>query len=111
MNYVPNGKIDYDITSHGIDRNHEMFSNYKHGQMLLAQQILDELCPKCVTIPFDGINDIKAYQFPNMIYKLDDPIVQNMLEHENEKAKIILQKMFDKLYNVDYKRVEPVKSD
>ena len=34
-----------------------------------------------------------------------------MLEHENEKAMKTLQKMFDKWYNHDYKRIEPFQSD
>jgi len=109
--YIPNGKIDDGITSHSYDRNHVTFSIYKYGQELLAQKILDEFCPKCGIESFNEINDIEFYQFPDTIYKLDDPIVQNMLEHENEKAMKTLQKMFDEMYNHDYKRIQPFQSD
>jgi len=111
MNYVPNGKIDDGITTHGFDRNHKAFSYYKHGQTLLAQQILDEFCPKCGIEPFEEIGDVKFYRYPDTIYKLDDPVVQNMLEHENEKAMKTLQKMYDEMYNHDYKRIQPFQSD
>jgi len=111
MNYVPNGKIDDGITTHGFDRNHKAFSYYKHGQTLLAQQTLDEFCPKCGIEPFEEIGDVKFYRYPDTIYKLDDPIVQKMLEHENEKAMKVLQKMYDEMYNHDYKRIEPFQSD
>ena len=111
MNYVPNGKIDGGVTSHGFDRNNIKFSMYKQGQALLAQQIFDELCIKCGNKSFEEVNDIKAYSFPDMIYKLDDPVVKKILEHENEKAMKVLQKMFDEMYNHDYKRIEPFQSD
>jgi len=109
--YIPNGKIDDGITSHVYDRNHVTFSIYKYGQELLAKQILDEFCPKCGIESFNEINDIEFYQFPDTIYKRDDPIVQNMLEHENEKAMKVLQKMYDEMYNHDYKRIQPFQSD
>ena len=109
--YIPKAKIDDGISAQGYDRNHVAFSIYKYGQELLAKQILDELCPKCGIESFNEINDIEFYQFPDTIYKRDDPIVQKMLEHENEKAMKTLQKMFDELYNHDYKRIEPFQSD
>jgi len=109
--YIPKAKIDDGISAHGYDRNHVKFSNYKYGQELLAKQILDEFCPKCGIEPFEEIGDVKFYRYPDTIYKLDDPIVQKMLEHENEKAMKTLQKMFDEMYNHDYKRIEPFQSD
>jgi len=109
--YIPNTKIDDGITSHWYDRNHEAFSYYKYGQELLAKQILDEFCPKCGIESFEEIGDVKFYRYPDTIYKLDDPVVQNMLEHENEKAMKTLQKMYDEMYNHDYKRIEPFQSD
>ena len=60
---------------------------------------------------FEEIGDVKFYRCPDRIYKLDDPIVQKMLEHENEKAMKTLQKMFDERYNHDYKRIESFQSD
>jgi len=109
--YIPNTKIDDGITSHWYDRNHEAFSYYKYGQELLAKQILDEFCPKCGIESFEEIGDVKFYRYPDTIYKLNDPVVQNMLEHENEKAMKTLQKMYDEMYNHDYKRIEPFQSD
>jgi len=109
--YILNEKIDDGISAQGYDRNHVAFSSYKYGQELLAQQILDELCAKCGIESFNEINDIEFYQFPETIYKLNDPMVQKMLEHENEKAMKTLQKMFDEMYNHDYKRIEPFQSD
>jgi len=109
--YILNEKIDDSISALGYDRDHVAFSIYKYGQELLAKQILAELCPKCGIESFNEINDIEFYQFPDTIYKLDDPIVQNMLEHENEKAMKTLQKMYDEMYNHDYKRIQPFQSD
>ena len=109
--YILNGKINDGISSNGYDRNHVAFSIYKYGQELLAKQILDEFCPKCGIESFNEINDIEFYQFPDTTYKLDDPTVQKMLEHENEKAMKTLQKMYDQMYNHDYKRIEPFQSD
>jgi len=109
--YIPNGKINDGVTSQGYDRNHVTFSIYKYEQELLAQKILDEFCPKCGIESFNEINDIEFYQFPDTIYKLDDPVVQKMLEHENEKAMKTLQKMYDEMYNHDYKRIQPFQSD
>jgi len=109
--YIPNTKIDDGVTSHGFDRNHVTFSIYKYDQELLAKQILAELCPKCGIESFNEINDIEFYQFPDTIYKRDDPIVQKMLEHENERAMKTLQKMYGEMYNHDYNRIQPFQSD
>jgi len=109
--YIPNTKIDDGISSQVYDRNHVAFSSYKYGQELLAKQILDEFCPKCGIEAFEEIGDVKFYRYPDTIYKLDDLIVQKMLEHENEKAMKTLQKMYDEMYNHDYKRIEPFQSD
>ncbi len=111
MNYVPKGKIVDGISDHGIDRNNAWFNIQKLGQELLAQSILEKICPQCVSEPFEEINDIKAHSFPDMNYKLDDLIAQKMLEYENEIAMKTLQKMFDERYNHDYKRIEPFQSD
>jgi len=111
MDFIPNGKIDDGISALGYDRNHKTFSIYKDGQELLAKQILAEICPKCGIEPFEEIGDVKFYRYPDTIYKLNDPIVQKMLDHENEKAMKTLQKMYDEMYNHDYKRIEPFQSD
>jgi len=111
MDFILNGKIDDGISAHGYDRNYVAFSNYKYGQELLAKQILDEFCPKCGIESFEEIGDVKFYRYPDTVYKLNDPVVKKMLEYENEKAMKTLQKMFDEMYNHDYKRIEPFQSD
>ncbi len=53
------------ISKHGVDRNHAWFNIYKQGQALLAQSILEKICPQCVSEPFEEINDIFTYEYPD----------------------------------------------
>jgi len=44
------------ISTHGIHRNHSLFAMYMKGQELLAQDLVEKICPKCMDEPFGGIN-------------------------------------------------------
>jgi len=53
MNYVPKGKIVNDVSDHGIDRDNAWFNIHKQRQELLAQSIMEKICPQCVIEPFE----------------------------------------------------------
>jgi len=40
------------ISMHGIDRNHSLFATYMKGQELLALDLMEKICPKCLDDSF-----------------------------------------------------------
>ena len=40
------------ISMHGIHRNHSLFATYMKGQELLAQDLMEKICPKCLDESF-----------------------------------------------------------
>jgi len=77
MNYVSKGKIVEGVSDHGIDRNNAWFNVYKQGQELLAQSILEKICPQCVSEPFEEINDIFTYEYPDRTSRHEDKKTPN----------------------------------
>ena len=99
MDYIPNKKIVDEIAMNGYDRHHSFFNIYKYGQHLLAENKLREICLECFDEPYDKINDIFAYNFPDSYEsKLDDPKIQEILMTEELIAKQKLDKMFEEMY-------------
>lgn len=87
-------KIKHDpITSHGINRNHSLFDSYKNGQILLAQEKMNEIL---------GGKKIQNEIFfePVTIYdkfhKRENPKFLQALEYEKNRA----AEMFKNLYNI-----------
>ena len=66
--------------------------------MVEAKQNLAILCPKCQNEPFEEINDVFSYNFPQRFSKLNDPENLVQIDKENEKAKEFLKEYFGQLY-------------
>jgi len=45
-------KESENISMHGIHRNHSLFATYMKGQELLAQDLMEQICPKCLDESF-----------------------------------------------------------
>ena len=89
MDYIPKGKIDDPTPLHGFDRNHVKFDTYKQGQELIALSLLEQICLQCFDKPFEEINDIFSYEFPEESERLNAEVQKIMLE----QSKIAQQKM------------------
>ena len=98
MDYIPKAKIVDGYTQLGIDRNNAWFNIYKQGQELLAQEVLDQLCPSCSDKEFAEISDVFAYEFPKRIDKLSDPEIQYKMLQQSKVAENTLLQIFDSLY-------------
>jgi len=96
--YTPKGKIVDGYTQHGIDRNNAWFNIYKQGQELLANELLEQLCPACSDKEFAEIYDIVSYELPKRISKLSDPEIQNKMLQQSKVAENTLRQIFDSLY-------------
>lgn len=98
MDYIPN--IVKDGLWKVMERHHSEFSKYKQDQVDIAESKLVTLCPDCFVESFEEINNIKFYEFPESMNKLDDPEIQRIAAYEEIRAMQILQKIMDpSLYN------------
>jgi len=95
--HISKGKIADGITMHGIDRVNTLFNSYKQDQQLLAQELMDQLCPHCSDKPFGEIDRIFAYEFSEQNYKLLDSELQNKMIFESERAQKIMDNLLDPL--------------
>jgi len=117
--YVPTKKIDSDLVNYEkiwaikhvlkdqsfdnifeafvYDRNQAYFVIKKNYQILLAENLRDEFCPKCNDEPYDKIDDIFFYEFLERVPRINSISEQHM-KYESEKASNILQEMIDSRY-------------
>ena len=100
MDYIPNKKIVDAIGMNGYDRNHALFDLYKHGQYLLGEKKLRQICLKCFDEPYDKINDIFAYDLPKYYStpKLEHPAIQYKLMAEGRVSEQKLDALFKEWY-------------
>jgi hypothetical protein len=63
----------------------------KNNQTLIAESLMDELCPKCTDEPFDKINNIFYYQIPERIQRSDNLELQSAMKNQAEIASKIIQ--------------------
>ena len=90
---IKNQRAD-DITMHGIDRKHNLFSIYMKGQELLAENTLKENCLKCFDEEFDKLDNIFRYEFSE-ITKRQNSEFQDSVSYEIAKAKTFFEKIFE----------------
>jgi len=57
--------------------------------------LLEQLCENCSDESYDKINDIFAYDYPETIYRIDNPELQKNLVIESEKAQKIMEHLLD----------------
>ena len=91
--YIPIQKEMDEVTMLGYARYDSNFNMYKYDQHLVAQTKLIELCLHCFDEPFEEINNIFAYELPERLDKLETPEIQQNMTIEEQKAKVILDKM------------------
>lgn len=97
INHVYKG--DYEDISHSIilDRNLNYFVIQKDYQKLIAESILEEMCPKCFDDSFEEIDDIFYYDLPEESERISTSLNQTMM-YESQKANNTLSKMMNLFY-------------
>lgn len=93
IKYVLKDKSLNDISeSFGYDnRNNDSFVINKNNQTLIAESLMDELCPKCTDEPFDKINNIFYYQIPERIQRSDNLELHTEMKNQAEIASKIMR--------------------
>lgn len=79
-------------------RSHDQFSIQKEYQIILAESLLEEICPKCFDDEFEGIDDISYYDFDVALERIDDPEFVNAMKYEAEMAEFLLEEMMNSYY-------------
>ncbi|MHA7646856.1 hypothetical protein [Nitrosopumilus sp. S4] len=69
----------------------------KDYEILLAESMLEEMCPKCTDDPFEEIDDIFYYDLPVPTERITSSLNSTMT-FESQKASESLQKMFSLYY-------------
>jgi hypothetical protein len=77
----------------GYDRHNNKFVEVKDGQMLIAESMMEKICPDCVATPYGEINDIFYYTVPESIDRLHDIQIINKMKQESDKAQELLLSM------------------
>ncbi len=95
MDYIPKGKLDDGVSSHGYDRNHVMFDTYKKGQVLIAQQKLNEIL-NGKAIDNDELKEPKTF-YGKFLSRSENLILQNTIESEKLRAEQIFSTFFSKI--------------
>ena len=90
---IKNQRAD-EITMHGIDRKHNLFSIYVKGQELLAENTLKENCLKCFDEEFDKLGNVFKYEFSDTT-KRQNSQFQDSVSFEITKAKNFFDKIFE----------------
>ena len=97
MDYIPTKKIDDGVTMHGFNREHARFDVYKQGQILLAENTLNNQVLSGKQISNGQYYDSSAYytiEYPDRIPRSQDPILQENIMLEQIKG----EKVFEKTY-------------
>jgi hypothetical protein len=79
----------------GFDRLDHRFNDLKNQQEIVAQNIMNNLCPECQN-EFGKINNIFSYDLSNRYSRIDSTI--NLMQLEDQKAKAFLKIYFDHIY-------------
>ncbi|EGG43028.1 Hypothetical protein Nlim_0078 [Candidatus Nitrosarchaeum limnium SFB1] len=80
------------FTKDGVE---DKFLVSKYGQSLLAENRLNQMCPGCFDKPYDKIDNIFSYDFPERLNKLDNPEIQSKIRYESHKAETIMNYILD----------------
>jgi hypothetical protein len=83
-----------DISSlFGYDRHHNKFVEVKNGQLLIAESMMQKICPECTDKPYDKINDIFYYELPEFLQRSENPDLIAKIQHEAVRASDTLLNM------------------
>jgi len=75
----------------GYDKNCNKFGVYKQGRFPLAEDMLNEICPKNNDMSFDKIGDIFYYEISIKLEKFNDPLVIGKTNLESEKTQKVMK--------------------
>jgi hypothetical protein len=78
------------------DRHYQSFAIHKDYQLIIAESVLEELCPKCLDDSFEEIDDIHAYEFETKD-RINSELTK-IMNYESVKAEKILDDMMASLY-------------
>lgn len=97
--HVAKDKSSKDISEmFGYDRDHYKFEEYKKSQILIAKEITTKICPDCDDQPYDKINTVFHYSFPEEKLKLQRPEIIERMNQESNKA----MELVGNLYGYNY---------
>ncbi|NNM03186.1 MAG: hypothetical protein HKP26_06475 [Nitrosopumilus sp.] len=99
INYVLNeDSVDDTYDAYNYDRYHVEFPIQKEYQIILAENLLEEMCPKCFDDSFEEIDDISYYEFEESLKRYDDSEFVSTIEYEAEMAEELLEEMMSSFY-------------
>ena len=99
--FVPLGKIDNGMTSHGYDRNHVQFETYKKGQELIAEYKLNEILDGKL-IHNDELKESITF-YGKFLSRSEDVVLQNAIKYEKLRAEQLFSTLFE---NVGHNHVD-----
>ncbi|NNM03217.1 MAG: hypothetical protein HKP26_06630, partial [Nitrosopumilus sp.] len=73
--------VDTTYDALNYDRYHDQFSIQKEYQIILAENLLEEMCPKCFDDSFEEIDDISYYEFEESLKRNDNPEFVSTIEY------------------------------
>ena len=82
----------------GFDRLDHRFKDGKNHQILIANDVMYTLCPKCSNEPYEEIDHTFSYSFTSKTNKLANPLIIKQMAIEEQKAKNYLDVFFEKIY-------------
>lgn len=88
---------DY-TSAFNYDRYHDQFLIQKEYQIILAENLLEEICPKCFDDEFEEIDDISYYDFELSLKRNGNPEFISTIEYEAEMAEELLEEMMNSFY-------------
>jgi len=89
MDYIKAPRMQ-DAPTEIMTRNHSEFVEYKKSQIIDAMNELALLCPTCLDESYTDFADSFAYDIPIILEKLQDPLVQEKLALEGQRAQEIM---------------------
>lgn len=96
IKHVQKDSFNDALTSVILDRNLNYFVLEKEYQQLLAESILEEMCPKCLDESFEEIDDIFNYDFPVESERLLS--LNGTMYFEMQRANNTVSQMFSSFY-------------
>lgn len=92
INHVMKDKPLDDISNAVLlDRNLNHFVMQKDYQILLAENVIEEICPKCFDDPYFEIDDVYAYDFPEFTTRINS--LNQTMYFESERANGTMEEM------------------
>lgn len=99
INHVlKDNSIDDSSDTFSYNRYHNQFETQKEYQIILAESLLEEMCPKCFDDEFAEIDDISYYEFDEVLKRYDDLDFVGTIEFEAELAENLLEEMMNSFY-------------